>query len=142
MKKIILLLILTWVLIIFMFSNQDGNISKSTSKHLINKCVIVTERIFNVDLDNKSLVNDLNYFVRRFAHIFEYFILGLLIYYGLFYFNIDRRFIYSIILCFILASFDELHQLLMVDRTSSLLDVIFDTSSSILSICLIKKYKF
>lgn len=133
MKKIVkLLLIVIWLLVIFLFSNQDGSTSTSLTNGILEKY------LFFVDSDIFFMI------IRKMAHITEYFILGILILNFINEFKIDKKIVVSILICFILASFDEFHQLFIPDRTGRLLDVFIDmigASLGILILSLIKNHK-
>lgn len=133
MKKIIkLLFIIIWLLVIFLFSNQDGSTSTSLTNGILEKY------LFFVDSDIFFMI------IRKMAHITEYFILGILVLNFINEFKIDKKIVVSILICFILASFDELHQLFIPDRTGRLLDVFIDmigASLGILILSLIKNHK-
>ena len=133
MKKIIkLLFIIIWLLVIFLFSNQDGSTSTSLTNGILEKY------LFFVDSDIFFMI------IRKMAHITEYFILGILVLNFINEFKIDKKIVVSILICFILASFDELHQLFIPDRTGRLLDVFIDMigdSLGILILSLIKNHK-
>ena len=133
MKKIIkLLFIIIWLLVIFLFSNQDGSTSTSLTNGILEKY------LFFVDSDIFFMI------IRKMAHITEYFILGILVLNFINEFKIDKKIIVSILICFILASFDEFHQLFIPDRTGRLLDVFIDMigdSLGILILSLIKNHK-
>ena len=133
MKKIIkLLFIIIWLLVIFLFSNQDGSTSTSLTNGILEKY------LFFVDSDIFFMI------IRKMAHITEYFILGILILNFINEFKVDKKIVISILICFILASFDELHQLFIPDRTGCLLDVFIDmigASLGILILSLIKNHK-
>lgn len=133
MKKIIkLLFIIIWLLVIFLFSNQDGSTSTSLTNGILEKY------LFFVDSDIFFMI------IRKMAHITEYFILGILVLNFINEFKIDKKIVISILICFILASFDELHQLFIPDRTGCLLDVFIDmfgASLGILILSLIKNHK-
>lgn len=133
MKKIIkLLLIIIWLLVIFLFSNQDGSTSTSLTNDILEKY------LFFVDSDIFFMI------IRKMAHITEYFILGILVLNFINEFKVDNKIIISILICFILASFDEFHQLFIPDRTGCLLDVFIDmigASLGILILSLIKNHK-
>ena len=133
MKKIIkLLFIIIWLLVIFLFSNQDGSTSTSLTNGILEKY------LFFVDSDIFFMI------IRKMAHITEYFILGILVLNFINEFKIDKKIIVSILICFILASFDEFHQLFIPDRTGRLLDVFIDmigASLGILILSLIKNHK-
>lgn len=133
MKKIIkLLFIVIWLLVIFLFSNQDGSTSTSLTNGILEKY------LFFVDSDIFFMI------IRKMAHITEYFILGILVLNFINEFKIDKKIVVSILICFILASFDEFHQLFIPDRTGRLLDVFIDmigASLGILILSLIKNHK-
>ena len=133
MKKIVkLLLIVIWLLVIFLFSNQDGSTSTSLTNGILEKY------LFFVDSDIFFMI------IRKMAHITEYFILGILVLNFINEFKIDKKIVVSILICFILASFDEFHQLFIPDRTGCLLDVFIDmigASLGILILSLIKNHK-
>ncbi len=133
MKKIVkLLLIVIWLLVIFLFSNQDGSTSTSLTNGILEKY------LFFVDSDIFFMI------IRKMAHITEYFILGILVLNFINELKIDKKIVVSILICFILASFDELHQLFIPDRTGCLLDVFIDmigASLGILILSLIKNHK-
>lgn len=133
MKKIIkLLFIVIWLLVIFLFSNQDGSTSTSLTNGILEKY------LFFVDSDIFFMI------IRKMAHITEYFILGILVLNFINEFKIDKKIVVSSLICFILASFDELHQLFIPDRTGCLLDVFIDmigASLGILILSLIKNHK-
>lgn len=133
MKKIVkLLLIIIWLFVIFLFSNQDGSTSTSLTNGILEKY------LFFVDSDIFFMI------IRKMAHITEYFILGILVLNFINEFKVDKKIIISILICFILASFDEFHQLFIPDRTGRLLDVFIDmigASLGILILSLIKNHK-
>ena len=133
MKKIVkLLLIVIWLLVIFLFSNQDGSTSTSLTNGILEKY------LFFVDSDIFFMI------IRKMAHITEYFILGILVLNFINEFKIDKKIVVSSLICFILASFDEFHQLFIPDRTGRLLDVFIDmigASLGILILSLIKNHK-
>ena len=133
MRKIVkLLFIIIWLLVIFLFSNQDGSTSTSLTNGILEKY------LFFVDSDIFFMI------IRKMAHITEYFILGILVLNFINEFKIDKKIVASILICFILASFDEFHQLFIPDRTGRLLDVFIDmigASLGILILSLIKNHK-
>ena len=70
-------LIITWMIVIFNFSNQTG----SSSSGLSSKVVITIAEIINKDLtqsEKDELVEKYGYIVRKTAHFGTYFILGTL----------------------------------------------------------------
>lgn len=117
------------MIIIFCFSKQNGNDSGALSIAIVN----VIRRIFP-SFDNIDLLHLL---IRKAAHMSEYALLAGSYYYGLSKNNITHTHIISIILCFIYACSDELHQLLVSGRAGRFIDVLIDTSGAIVMILLI-----
>lgn len=131
MKKVVckFLLIIIWLLVIFIFSNQNG--IKSTG--LTNKFLNTYLSFANSDI--------LFILVRKIAHVTEYFILGILVISLLYDFNINKKAIVSILICIILATMDELHQLFVDGRTGRFIDVIIDSIGFVAGILIYSKIK-
>lgn len=123
MKKVIkLLLIILWLLVIFIFSNQDGTTSTALTNGVLEKY------LFFIDSDIFFII------IRKIAHIIEYLILGILVFSFVNEFKIDRKIIVSLLVCLILSSLDEFHQLFIPGRTGKILDVFIDMMGVLLGI--------
>ena len=123
MKKVIkLLLIILWLLVIFIFSNQDGTTSTALTNGVLEKY------LFFIDSDMFFIV------IRKIAHITEYLILGILVFSFVNEFKIDRKIIISLLICLIFSSLDEFHQLFIPGRTGKILDVFIDMIGVLLGI--------
>lgn len=136
LKKIILfILILVWMCIIFNFSAQDSNESLNTSNEVIIKTAEVIKKEKLTEPEKKSLIKKFIVPVRKSAHFFLYFVLGILVF--LFvseYIRTQKKTILlTVIACFIYACTDEIHQLFSDGRTARILDVIIDTSGAFIS---------
>ena len=130
-KKIIyLILIIIWMLTVFMFSNQNGDKSQSTSK-MVTKIIvqIFTHNQNLTEEQTTKLVEDADYVVRKLAHFSIYALGGLLIYSYINTFNlkINKKIIISIIIGALYATFDEFHQYFVDDRSAQILDVGIDS---------------
>ena len=140
MKKVIkLILIILWITMIFCFSSQKGTSSSNLSNGLIYK---VTSYITGNKVSNKekiTLSNKYSKFVRKMAHFSVYLILGVLVISFISEFNIKRRYLLAVILCIFYALTDELHQYFVPGRSCELLDVLLDSTSSLLGVL---AYKF
>lgn len=135
-KKIILfILIIIWMCIIFNFSAQDSNESLNTSNEVIIKTAEVIKKEKLTEPEKKSLIKKFIVPVRKSAHFFLYFVLGILVF--LFvseYIRIKKKTILlTVISCFIYACTDEIHQLFSDGRTARILDVIIDTCGALIS---------
>lgn len=142
-KKLIIYILLSiaCMITIFIFSSKNTNDSNSTSKGLIYKIVNVCENVFDVELDEKELVDELNYPIRKVAHFSIYFLLGIFVYNIFLLTGIKYKELLSIIICIIYAITDETHQLFVSGRTGQVLDVFIDGMGSLLSILLVKYIK-
>lgn len=123
-KKINLFLIIVWMIFIFIMSSFNADISSNQSGFIVN----TISNIFNINnLDLLTLI------IRKLAHFTEYFILGLLLY------NYDKNILKAIIICFIYAISDEVHQLFIIGRSFQIKDILIDALGSICGVYFIKK---
>ena len=135
-----LILLIIWMSIIFIFSNQPAKESSDLSNSFINKTIIKIYEIKNGTIsteEKEKIIKKYSYKVRKFAHFSEYFILGLLTFLYLKDKN-KKVFIYSLLFCFLYACSDEFHQLFIQGRYSSFFDVLIDTSGALFSIIILK----
>ena len=134
-KKIIsIILVLVWMGLIFSFSNANGESSGSMSRRVI---VIITETITNVkdgtDEMNK-IVDRYQLFVRKGAHFFIYFVLAFLVMNSLYIWDIKTKtLVISGVICILYAISDELHQYFIAERSGNIIDVMWDSSASLIS---------
>ena len=127
MKKIVSwLLFILWCLLIFFFSSQGGSESTEVSS------------IFAKLLSFLPLL-----WVRKLAHFFEFFVLGLLFTNLLKqYHTIDNKMLlYSFLFCLCYAISDEVHQLFVDGRAPRIMDVFIDFCGSSLGIIIYNKLK-
>ena len=144
MKKIILIIILVWGILIFVASSQNWKESNEKSKRLIypiTKHVLkITNywKITNIDISNEKeinkIVNKLNYPIRKIAHIFLYFVLSILLMLVLTNCKLIpiKKMIIVVILCFLYSITDEYHQTLISGRTGKITDCIIDTIGAVM----------
>lgn len=135
-------LLIIWMIVIFMFSNQNGKESKSVSDKVTSNVIDAVEVVTKDDVsDDKrnNIIKDSRFVVRKLAHFSLYFILGILSYLTISSYNISNRVIvYSLLLCFLYACSDETHQMFSDGRTFRILDIFIDTMGASISnfICL------
>lgn len=125
-KKVVAwILLIFWVSLIFYMSNQPGDISDGQSDLVI--------RLFSyigIELDD-YFGNLASFIVRKGAHFTEYLILYLLAYnVNKFYFKRKAK-LYSIIVVFLYACSDEIHQFFIPGREMHIRDVIIDTAGGL-----------
>lgn len=135
-KKIIYtFLLITWMGIIFLFSNQNASKSLNVSDKFTSNLIDTVASVSNKDVSNNrkhTLVVNSRFLIRKCAHFTIYFILGLLSYLTLKSYGVKNVFIYIILFCFIYSVSDEVHQIFTSGRTFKLLDIFIDTSAGIL----------
>lgn len=140
-KKIsAILLVFIWMILIFSFSNQNGDDSQGLSDQVITG---VADLITDIDVDSPSMdaiVDKYSFIVRKLAHFFVYFILGLLIMNALYIWGIRRyTTIIAASLVILYAITDEVHQFYVGGRSSQISDVLLDSSAGMLAIYLYHK---
>lgn len=140
MKKLIkILLVIIWMCLIFNFSAQDAQKSKGLSEDVIIKTVETVKKEKLTEKEKENIVKKYIFAVRKSAHFFLYFVLGILVYLLIIEkYNISiKSLIITIIICLLYSISDELHQLFIDGRSAKFLDVIIDTTGAIISSSLI-----
>lgn len=121
-KKIKWILVITWMVIIFWFSNQPAAISDEKSKFVIH-----VFKVLGLNLDS-ILGNLANFIVRKVGHFTEYLILYVLFFNALLEdFSFKKSLMVSLFIVFVYACSDEIHQIFIPGRTARIRDVIIDT---------------
>lgn len=136
-KKVVLIsLLVLLLLVIFIFSGQDGNKSINTSDTFASIIIDKLAEIKKKDLSperKKELVIETRFIVRKIAHFALYFLLGGITYLVMSIYLKDKKLVLlisSLAICILFASIDELHQLFTVGRTAQIYDVVVDTLGS------------
>ena len=124
-----------------MFSNMTGNESNNKSEGTINTVIEKTIDTTNeIEITNKhpsdkkikSVVNNLNYPLRKCMHASIYlilclFVLNILKLFGL---NSYKLCFITLFICFLYACIDEYHQTYILGRTGEFKDVLIDITGS------------
>lgn len=117
-----------WMIFIFIMSHTNGNDSSNQS-NFIAKMIL---EFINIDQ------NTLTFIIRKIAHMSEYAILLLFVYYGI---HKTIRYKYallgSLLISFIYACSDEIHQLFIPGRSGQFTDVLIDTSGALIMLLII-----
>ena len=140
------LLTITWILLIFLLSNEEGNASDSTSKMVQS----YTNNYFSLSLLSNSTV-------RTLAHVLEFALLTMLSYFAIDFTNRiskktsyaespikilksdnEMNIFFTLWFAMINALADEYHQLFVKDRTGSIVDVLKDMIGIILVLAIIR----
>ena len=131
MKKIInLILILVWMIVVFTFSNQDGEESGGLSGRITEKI----DNIFQItegctEQDIEIVREHIDSIIRKIAHFSLYAIGGFLVYLEInrFKFSFILRILLSQLVGSIYACTDEIHQSFIPERSGELRDVLIDS---------------
>lgn len=120
-------LLLLWIAVIFIMSQQTGEKSSSQSNFIVNLITFT-----GIEL-NDYLMGIATLVVRKSAHFTEYLILFILAYRVIIlYMNKRQAKIIAVLFVFGYACSDELHQYFINGREAAFRDVIIDTSGGIM----------
>lgn len=131
-KQLNFALLIGWMILIFYFSSQIGEVSSEKSK-----IVIYMFNVLGLDL-NTYFGNIATLIVRKMAHFTEYFILFILTYNVVkYYFKKGKLFFVSYIITVSYAMTDEFHQLFVPGRAGALKDVLIDSTGGLFGILIV-----
>lgn len=129
LKKIIsLIFVIFWMIIIFWFSAMDGKESNSKSKKTIDNVITEIANVIHINNSEKINLTTLNVYLRKCMHGSVYFILSIFVFNSLRVFGVKRKksLILTIIILFLYACTDELHQVFVDGRNGKVLDIFID----------------
>ena len=126
MKKLSVILVIIWMIVIFMFSSYNGNISGMQSDGIVAMLAKIIHYTGDIDI--------LRVIVRKMAHFTEYLILGILVINACKYNSVKDMIKLSILICILYACTDEIHQLFIQGRGGRIFDVLIDTLGSLTGI--------
>lgn len=135
-------LVIFWMGIIFYFSHQPGVDSGNLSGTIMEKVLAFIENFSSREFDAKVL----EYLIRKSAHFFVYFVLGILVINALKGSNVKayKAFVIAFIVSVLYAASDELHQTFIQGRSGELRDIAIDSLGSsfgLLIYVLFKRYR-
>ncbi|MGM9850417.1 MAG: VanZ family protein [Bacilli bacterium] len=139
--KILKYLIILWMIIIFLLSNQKAQDSKQLSNSFITKTIINIYEIKHGKITEEKKIEikeNYSFIVRKAAHFTIYLVLGLLVSLVLTEkcFNLKQIIIYGVLICMAYAITDEIHQIFVSGRSGEIRDIIVDTCGSTVGILL------
>ena len=133
MKKVLRILltlfILAWMGVIFFFSSQTGTTSASSSHSVLYLLGHISKSLTGHDLVaalSPTAFGFLEFIIRKCAHMFAYFILSILTMSLLFTYKkypIRFKACISLLISFLYACSDEIHQFFVGGRSASFKDV-------------------
>ncbi len=135
-KKVLsVMVVLLWMLVIFLFSARNGTSSGGMSRKVITTTVEVFTEIEDETPEMEKIVDILSFPVRKSAHFFLYFVLGLLVMNALYTLGIEKRTIlFAFLICACYALSDEWHQTFIDERSGDIRDVLLDSTASLCAI--------
>ena len=125
--------VVAWMLFIFLLSSQPAEQSNRLSKSVTEVVAVAVQEVApEQDIDLRQM----NRTLRKYAHFFAFFVLGMLVA------NawrssgkpLRQRMVYSLLVCLPVALSDEGHQLLVPGRGGQMRDVWIDSAGAILGI--------
>ncbi len=139
--KILKYLIILWMIIIFLLSNQKAQDSKQLSNSFITKTIIKIYEAKHGEITEEKKIEikeNYSFIVRKAAHFTIYLVLGLLVSLVLIgkNLNIKQIIIYGVLICMAYAITDEIHQIFVSGRSGEIRDIIVDTCGSTVGILL------
>lgn len=135
-KVIKIILVLSWMMMIFLLSNEEAVQSSKKSDGLIIRSVeLFTGKSLSVQ-EKEKVLKYLVFPVRKCAHLSLYLILGILVISLLReYMVINAKLVLlSLLICFLYACSDEIHQLFVPGRSGEVRDVLIDTLGACLGV--------
>ena len=143
LKKVIYwLLVILWLIVIYTVSAHNGTVSTNESKSFTAKTIDTVAKTAQkmgiieeipTGKEAEQLVKKINPIVRKIAHFSVYFILGFLLMMALTPYKMPLwlQLMLTIVLCFLYAITDELHQTFVSGRNGTFIDCIIDTVGSL-----------
>lgn len=117
-----------WMIFIFSMSMQTGQESSKVSLQIV---AFINQFLH---FSNSSILHTI---IRKGAHMCEYAILALLLYYGFKHFLQDKIYLFAFLSSILYAGLDECHQLFVDGRAGRLTDILIDTSGACLALLIL-----
>ena len=135
------ILVIAWMGVIFFLSAQEAQ----TSSDFSGKAISVFARFFIRDYDDMpvndqvQMINGLQHSARKFAHVFAYFVLGMLVMGAAFTHKVKlvTQIAAAFVVSVLYAVSDEIHQFFVPGRSSEITDVLIDAAGAAIGIAVI-----
>ncbi len=129
-NRIFLVLTILMMVVIFLFSSQNGEESGFLSDKVVAFILSLFKRGFSSFEESvrKDLIDEYSFLVRKLAHFSEYALLGFFFSSYLKTGESRRVFVPSLLFGFLYSITDEVHQFFLEGRNMSFFDVAVDTS--------------
>lgn len=136
-RGILIILLAGTFFLIFGFSSQNAEKSSGISKKVSETIVEITNKDKPIQEKN-ILIKYIEPRIRKLAHFSIYTVVGFLLMTLCFTYkiSINKKIIISLIIGFIYACSDEIHQTFVMGRSGEARDVLIDTSGVFIGICI------
>lgn len=148
-KIFTIVLVIIWMIVIFVFSSKNTELSNLTSKKVLDIAVKDTLIVTNgtnitdkhpTEARKKEFVEKYNVLLRKITHASVYFVLSLFVVFMLksYKISINKILAIAFFVCFLYAMTDEYHQTFVDGRNGTFIDVLIDMIGVIISVSIIK----
>lgn len=142
LRIILLILLLSLMATIFVFSHQPADVSSQVSGGLIYRFLNFLVSGFDslTESEKTQMVGDLQYIVRKGAHACSYATMGVISMGLMATFNFKKRGLtaaFALLITLLYSISDEVHQLFVEGRSGQVSDVILDSCGAILGIAVV-----
>ena len=136
------ILILLWCSLIFFMSSEVADDSAKRSSGFINKVARAIAAIFETDGPDSEALSLYEFYLRKLAHMFLYFVLAILSFLFVSTFDLSwiQAIMLSLVFCVFYATTDEVHQLFVEGRSGSVRDVLIDTCGALIGLLLCRTF--
>ena len=142
-------LVVIWMLVIFSFSAQAGEESADLSGGISHLFMSIVNQVFHLGWDEAQVLDMTavwDYPIRKLAHMTEFGILAVLIFFALKYYvqikTMKQRYFAAWLGAVCYAATDEFHQLFIEGRSGNLFDVCVDATGAAIAMCLVAGVTF
>ena len=145
LKPLSFLPALLMMYVIYSFSAQPGEVSGNLSYQVSYDIVELKSELLSENLSSDELAykaDGIHYYVRKVAHMTEYFLLAIAISFPLYVFGVRGIWLMILagIVCVGFAGLDEYHQSFVGGRTPAVKDVCIDSSGAFIGILLVQAF--
>ena len=133
------------MILIYSFSAQTGDISGNLSYQISYTIVETKNEVLNEGKGYEELAYEadgIHYYVRKAAHMTEYFLLAIAISFPLYVYGVRGIWLMILagIVCVGFAGLDEYHQSFVGGRTPAVKDVCIDSTGALIGILLVQAF--
>ena len=145
LKPLSFLPALLMMYLIFSFSTQTGEVSGELSYQISYQIVETKNELLNTGKSYDQLAyeaDQIHYYVRKAAHMTEYFLLAIAISFPLYVYKVRGFWLFFLagIVCVGFAGLDEYHQSFVSGRSPGIRDVGFDSAGALIGILLVQLF--